>query len=383
MGLAASQARFLQLTARRTNIEYMGQQINQQRLALANASAGLFEKMLSMVPPTPPSSQDDKYFTQGYKFTDSADEIQKNIKWANWEDLATNSTFMASTAFNVSTAVYGAADYSGGGGLVTLNAYTLAHGLGNGYTTATKNGGVNGTGLVANITGANLTQTSMTVTYQDLANMTQAQTEHLATMLGIDTSKNSIGYTQAIRFVSIQHTIYNPNGQLETKTVTAPAMLEFDNLNRLLNVTLLDNGMSAQSGAGATYTNAGGGVCNITTTSAHNGGPITTLNDTDIESAGLNTPSKIIGKGESLTYAGTFDDTAYANDMNKYEFQKASYDYQIERINQETRQIQAQDKSLELKMKQLDTEHNAVQTEMEAVQKVIQKNIEGSFKTFA
>jgi len=34
-------------------------------------------------------------------------------------------------------------------------------------------------------------------------------------------------------------------------------------------------------------------------------------------------------------------------------------------------------------MKQLDTEHNAVQTEMEAVQKVLQKNIEGSFKTFA
>ena len=47
MGMAASQARFLQLTARRTNIEYQGQQINQSRLALANASAGLFEKMLS------------------------------------------------------------------------------------------------------------------------------------------------------------------------------------------------------------------------------------------------------------------------------------------------------------------------------------------------
>ena len=160
-------------------------------------------------------------------------------------------------------------------------------------------------------------------------------------------------------------------------------MLEFDNLNRLLNVTLLDNGMSAQSGVGATYTNAGGGVCNIISTGAENGGPITTLEDTDIDFADLNTPSKEIGLGDKLTYAGTFDDVAYNNDMNKYEFQKASYDYQIERINQQTRQIQSQDRSLELKMKQLDTEHNAVQTEMEAVQKVIQKNIEGSFKTFA
>ena len=58
-------------------------------------------------------------------------------------------------------------------------------------------------------------------------------------------------------------------------------------------------------------------------------------------------------------------------------------DYQIEKINVETKQIQVQDRSLELKMKQLDTEHNAVQTEMDAVQKVIQKNIETTFKTFA
>ena len=36
MGLAASQARFLNLTARKTNLEYEGQQINQQRTTLAN-----------------------------------------------------------------------------------------------------------------------------------------------------------------------------------------------------------------------------------------------------------------------------------------------------------------------------------------------------------
>ena len=88
--------------------------------------------------------------------------------------------------------------------------------------------------------------------------------------------------------------------------------------------------------------------------------------------------------GIDVSYnGGKFDDTAYNNDMNKYEFQKSTYDYEVERINQSTKQIQSQDKSLELKMKQLDTEHNAVQTEMEAVQKVLQKNIEGSFKTFA
>ena len=34
MGLAASQARFLGLTARKSGVEYQGQQIKQQRTAL-------------------------------------------------------------------------------------------------------------------------------------------------------------------------------------------------------------------------------------------------------------------------------------------------------------------------------------------------------------
>ena len=42
MGMAASQARYLALSARKTNTEYEGQQINQARTALANKSADLF-----------------------------------------------------------------------------------------------------------------------------------------------------------------------------------------------------------------------------------------------------------------------------------------------------------------------------------------------------
>ena len=54
MGMAASQARFLGLTARKNNTEYEGQQINQQRTSLANQSAGLFNEMLTLKVPTPP-----------------------------------------------------------------------------------------------------------------------------------------------------------------------------------------------------------------------------------------------------------------------------------------------------------------------------------------
>lgn len=58
MGLAASQARYLSLSARKTNVEYEGQQINQQRLNLSNQSADLFNQMLTMSVPTPPSTTD-------------------------------------------------------------------------------------------------------------------------------------------------------------------------------------------------------------------------------------------------------------------------------------------------------------------------------------
>lgn len=53
MGMAASQARFLGLTARKTNVEYEGQQVNQQRTTLANESANYYNQLLGMTVPTP------------------------------------------------------------------------------------------------------------------------------------------------------------------------------------------------------------------------------------------------------------------------------------------------------------------------------------------
>ena len=70
MGMAASQARYLQLSARMSNCEYEGQQINQQRTILANESANLFNQMLVMQVPTVPSSTD--FTTVQYTFSDGS-----------------------------------------------------------------------------------------------------------------------------------------------------------------------------------------------------------------------------------------------------------------------------------------------------------------------
>lgn len=62
----------------------------------------------------------------------------------------------------------------------------------------------------------------------------------------------------------------------------------------------------------------------------------------------------------------TSDDAAVASE---YESQSAFW--------------QQKDKELELEIKQLETEHNALQTEIDSVKKVINDNVEKSFKTFS
>src|SRR5574344_885510 len=67
MGMSASQARLLSLTARQSNLEFEGQQINQQRTNLSSQSANYYNSLLSMTVPTPPSTDD--YTKIKYTFT--------------------------------------------------------------------------------------------------------------------------------------------------------------------------------------------------------------------------------------------------------------------------------------------------------------------------
>lgn len=66
MGLAASQARFLGITARKSNIEYEGQQVNQQRTALAEEVNALYSKLLSLNVPVAPDTTE--FYESNYDF---------------------------------------------------------------------------------------------------------------------------------------------------------------------------------------------------------------------------------------------------------------------------------------------------------------------------
>ena len=76
MGLAATQARYLSLTARKTNIEFEGQQVNQARTALANESANLYNKLYSLQVPTPPSVTD--YYKIEYTYNAAGTKYTMN-----------------------------------------------------------------------------------------------------------------------------------------------------------------------------------------------------------------------------------------------------------------------------------------------------------------
>ena len=89
MGLAASQARFLGLTARKSNVEYQVQQINQQRVALSNEVMNLYNKYNDLDVPTPP------VVTDYMKTTYTIDSTLENYQIENFAKI----TFAVATKF--------------------------------------------------------------------------------------------------------------------------------------------------------------------------------------------------------------------------------------------------------------------------------------------
>ncbi len=115
----------------------------------------------------------------------------------------------------------------------------------------------------------------------------------------------------------------------------------------------------------------------------------TTISETQkalVETDGNGRFTSIKFEDDSIVYTlnmGTeTDDVAYKDAMNQYYYDNAVYDKMIRDINAKTSIIQQEDQQLELRLKQLDTEQSALSTEMEAVKKVVDDNVESSFKTF-
>ena len=58
MGMSASQARYLNLAGRLNDLEFQGQQINQERSVLSQQVSELYNSLLALEVPTPPSTSE-------------------------------------------------------------------------------------------------------------------------------------------------------------------------------------------------------------------------------------------------------------------------------------------------------------------------------------
>ena len=356
MGMAASQARFLGLTARKTNTEYEGQQINQQRTTLSNQSANYYNQLLGMTVPVPPSIED---FTKTvYTFTDGA--LSNTI---------TSMTALQNGLYNISYIQSYKNDFA-----VVAASPSIYTRVGEQqpyeyYVGATK--------LRALANGMNAEQIDA-LTAQELQNL-RDQDDYLKTLEDDQQLKNLL--KEEAEYLDQLNEKYGEGNWLvryvQNKTTETwdPYFVDKNVLDNP-NTTYNKNGVS-QSNIN-TYT-----VGSTVETQEIKGVPARVEQDATgrIINITLN-PDDASAVTYSVTTNTQSDQAAYDDAMNQYEYDKYEYEQSIQEINAKIEVVQAQDKNLELRLKQLDTEQDAIQTEMDAVQKVIEKNTESTFKTF-
>ncbi len=404
MGMAASQARFLGLTARKTNTEYEGQQINQQRTTLSNQSANYYNQLLGMTVPVPPSVAD--YTKTTYTFEDgslsnsiSTMVAQKDGKYlisytASW----TNDFSVVSTASTIYTrkGEEGNYDYYVGAKklreLGTISDEAFSYNVT--YTTTEDNDDVQKT-----VEGAKYD--SEKKEYYTLDE--EGQKKYIKPKEGTDITvvKSSyLGDDEYLKTLSLEQIDkmleeeekyktqltnkygVSANGYMvryvqNTSTKTwSPYFVNKDVLEAE-NTVFSDTG-SSQS-AIKTYT-----IGSAKETEEIKGVEARLEQDSTgrIISVTLNPDDPATKVTYAVTTNTVTDQAKYDDAMNQYEYDKYEYDQSIQNINAKIEVIQSEDKNLELRLKQLDTEQDAIQTEMDAVQKVIEKNTESTFKTF-
>ena len=393
MGMAASQARFLGLTARKTNVEFEGQQINQQRTTLSNQSANYYNQLLGMAVPVPPSVDD--YTKTVYTFEDGAlsNSISSMIAQAgglylisytsSWtDDFAAVSAGQSIVTKNsnpdlnktnnaIDGVVYGvgAKELRRMGDAFKLDVYKDDKKTGT--SVYMKNGKYySDAECKTEIKDADKSSYKLNENYNDeyLKSLSLDQLEKLQ--------------EEEEQYISILNKQYAPDGN-ETwmvryvQNTSTGTWSPFFNKKSVLDKAIYSDNGSSQSNIPA-YT-----IGSAQKTEEVKGVQARMEQDASgrIISVTLNP-----GNADEVTYAvttnTTTDQAKYNDAMNQYEYDKYQYDQSIQEINAKIEIIQSEDKNLELRLKQLDTEQDAISTEMDAVQKVIEKNTESTFKTF-
>jgi len=407
MGMSASQARFLTLTARKTNTEYEGQQINQQRTALSNESSNYYSQLTSMTVPTPPSSSDYTKIT--YTFVNGT-ELNTITSLIATDQTAAKGVYK----LNYTQAIPGDSMVVSGTSQVTRvpanGGDNVQYFIGNDeldYTAdtavvkAAKEALKDAQDALSENTDAGQTATLTAAVTAAKTSLENAQKQ--------DPTSEDIGKFRDHLKKSIPEHIVN---SMTDDEVTAKISVE-QQYDAMMKEKYGDGDyrvMYRQAADNQSYEPVFFSEAELERfdynqkTGLSLGGLKTYVFGQETEVREIkNKEAKVeqdstgrymsifiydksaddgAGTKYDLTTTTVADEAGYNDAMNQYFYDKAVYDQKVQEINAKIEVIQVQDKNLELKLKQLDTEQNAIQTEMDAVKKVISKNVESSFKTF-
>lgn len=416
MGMAASQARYLGLTARKTNVEYEGQQINQARTALANQSANTFNELLALEVPTAPSTQD--YTTLQYSYQDGTntetisdmselindpDGYNYTVSHYHYSDVFTG---IMSKKTNPQVSFETKAEKS----LVpkdnvkqdaATNEYTVNGQVVSKYDASVQEQKDAYAKIVSDYPSFASVDVNSVYTYTDTdgkltfttltdLNKAVAGTADLGAYKINDNVPAYVGNNEVHPYDSTDSEQKTALEQIK-KQFPAESISSSDNIytwtsgGKTYFATLEDLQATAQSAPDPskptenqnklTMFNAE----NVSTKIEQQQRAFVQLDDTG-------RPQSIRYEDSTATYTLSTetktDENAYNDAMNQYNYDMQVYEKKIADINAKTEKIQEQDRTLELRLRQLDTEQEALQTEMESVKKVIDKNIESTYKTF-
>lgn len=322
MGMSASQARLLSLTARLSDLEYTAQNVQNDKIRLA----------------------------------DKSEDASKTYQAAlNKEKLtvysSNSSTFIDASAYNLTT--YNAVSKTDKQRFIqdTEGRILVNKSIGDAYDDSQNTGSVS----------------------QQLKQLYSTVENYLRAILGYSTEAEAktAGLT------------YNSN-QVAYYTNRYTGQEEFMNkAGYTSNPSNLDPSLTNDSGATVYY----GNIFNQIAKNGYNAPGDSKMKDSEwlysqISAGNIfltewNSTGGSSGTGAFVNVSWTSGDASLQVADDKTDLAKAEADYETTQAS-----IEAQDKKFDLKLKELDTEHSAIQTEIDSIKKVIDKNIERSFKTF-
>lgn len=432
MGLSASQARLLSLTARQSNLEFEGQQINQQRTTLSNQSSNYYNTLLEMDVPVPPSSDD--YTKIVYTFMIGGNEA--TVKEALPENQV-NGTATYTVSYTTQLSTIGIKENSAyktsascskePKNIVPANTTTYDEGTSY-YLSA-----MNRLDASSSVTAADeqyifleelpdntagvvvMGQNGYRVDVDKYKAMSKEDKKLCKIYVKADKEDDVAKQKYALSYTKIPNAnafnYYKDNNNYIYKEDTAGTGKDvytykssngsaFTTVDPQYHDSFINAGLNMDdyyqyettsgfrfvkredvegnlNNQSVTVKTSAVGTINITSKNTMTNASI------EFDSSGrISTITDEEGNTYTTTATTETDNDAYNDAYNQYEYNQYIYDQKQQEINASIEILQAQDKSLELRLSTLDTQHTAIQTELEAVKKVMSKNIDNSFKTF-